>query len=83
MNLFTKQKQTHRPRKQIYGYQRGKWKIWINDESEISSLYSTMYKINNKGLLFSTGNYIQYLVTTCNGKKSKKEDIYLITSLYI
>ena len=24
MNLFTEQKQTHRFRKQIYGYQRGK-----------------------------------------------------------
>ena len=24
MNLFTEQKQTHRLRKQIYGYQRGK-----------------------------------------------------------
>ena len=24
MNLFTKQKETHRNRKQIYGYQRGK-----------------------------------------------------------
>ena len=24
MNLFMKQKQTHRHRKQIYGYQRGK-----------------------------------------------------------
>ena len=24
MNLFTKQKQTHRLRKQAYGYQRGK-----------------------------------------------------------
>ena len=24
MNLFTKQKQTYRIRKQIYGYQRGK-----------------------------------------------------------
>ena len=24
MNLFTKQKQTHRHRKQIYGFQRGK-----------------------------------------------------------
>ena len=24
MNLFAKQKQTHRYRKQIYGYQRGK-----------------------------------------------------------
>ena len=25
MNLFTKQKQTYRHRKQAYGYQRGKW----------------------------------------------------------
>ena len=25
MNLFPKQKQTHTHRKQIYGYQRGKW----------------------------------------------------------
>ena len=25
MNLFAKQKQTHRHRKQTYGYQKGKW----------------------------------------------------------
>ena len=25
MNLYTKQKQTHRYRKQIYGYQSGGW----------------------------------------------------------
>ena len=25
MNLFKKQKKTHRHRKQTYGYQRGKW----------------------------------------------------------
>ena len=30
MNLFTKQKQTHRHRKQIYGYQRGKVRGRIN-----------------------------------------------------
>ena len=30
MNLFTKQKQTHRHRKQIYGYQRGKWAGGVN-----------------------------------------------------
>ena len=28
MNLFTKQKQTHRHRKQIYGYQKGKVEEW-------------------------------------------------------
>ena len=30
MNLYTKQKQTHRHRKQTYGYQRGKRRGWIN-----------------------------------------------------
>ena len=29
--------------------------------------------INNKGLLYSTGNYIQYLAITYNGKESEKE----------
>ena len=28
MNLFTKQKQTHRHRKQTYGYQRDKLEVW-------------------------------------------------------
>ena len=31
MNLFTKQKQTHRHRKQTYGYQRG-WQGWERDK---------------------------------------------------
>ena len=41
--------------------------------------YTTMYikQINNKVLLYSTGNYIQYLIITYNGKKSKKEYTYI------
>ena len=31
----------------------------------------------NKGLLGSTGNYIQYLVTNDNAKESKKECMYI------
>ena len=31
--------------------------------------------INNKGLLYSTGNYIQYPMTNHNGKESEKIDI--------
>ena len=27
INLFTKQKLTHRHKKQVYGYQRGKWRV--------------------------------------------------------
>ena len=40
--------------------------------------HTTIYKIdNNKDLLYSTGNYIQYLVITYNGKESEKECIYI------
>ena len=31
-----------------------------------------MRKIINRSLLYSTGNYIQYLVITYNGKESEK-----------
>ena len=33
--------------------------------------------MNNKDLLYSTGNCIQYLVTTYNGKESEKGFIYI------
>ena len=37
--------------------------------------------MNNKVLLYSTGNYIQYLVVTYNGKEYEKEYIYKTESL--
>ena len=42
----------------------------INSEFGISR-YKLLYikQINNKDLLYSTGNYIQYLVITYNGKE--------------
>ena len=51
MNLFTKQKQTHRHRKETYGYQGKKggggmnWEIWID-------MYTLLYikQITNKDL---------------------------------
>ena len=42
VNLFTKQKQTHRLRKQTYGYQRGKVGGGINDEFGINR-YTLLY----------------------------------------
>ena len=33
--------------------------------------------INNKVLLYSTGNYIQYTIINYNGKGHKKEYIYM------
>ena len=72
MNLFTKQKQTHRHRKQTYGYQKGSGG-GINQEPEIN-IHTLVYikQITNKDLLCSTGNYIQYLIITYNGKESEK-----------
>ena len=74
MNLFTKQKQTHRHRKQTYGYQRGTGDRGINQEFGINR-HTLLYikSINNKGLMYSTGNYIQYLVIIYNGKEYEKE----------
>ena len=76
MNLFTKQKQTHRHRKQTYGYQKGKGVGGINQEFGISRYKLLCIKqINSKVLLCSTGNYIQYIVINHNGKESEKEYI--------
>ena len=48
------------------------WEFGINR-------YTLLYikQIDNKDLLYSTGNYIQYLVITYNGKESEKECIYM------
>ena len=42
-----------------------------------------MYKINNKYLPYSAGNYIRYLIKTYNGKESEKEYIYVYLYIYI
>ena len=44
-------------------------------------MYTLLYikQITKKDLLYSTGNYTQYLVITYNGKESEKE--YITESL--
>ena len=76
MNLWKKEKQTHRYRKQTYGYQVGggvevvaemgirmNWEVGIN-------IYTLLYikQITNKDLLYSTGHSIQYSVIIYLGK---------------
>ena len=40
--------------------------------------YTVLYiKEINKDLLYSTGNYSQYLVIIYNGKESEKEYVYM------
>ena len=40
-------------------------------------MQTTLGKTDNKGLLYSRGNYIQYLVITYNERESEKLCIYL------
>ena len=55
----------------------------INSEFGINR-YTQIYikQISNKDLLYNTGNYIQYLVITYNGKESGREYICITESLY-
>ena len=79
MNLPTKQKQAHRHREQTCGCQGGGRdkgrKDWEFGISRCKLL--CIEWINNKVLLYSTGNYIQYPVINHNGKECGKECIYI------
>ena len=74
--------ETHRNRKQTYRYPRGKQR-WegINEEVEIN-VYTLQYteQMIIEVLLYSTGNYIHYLVITCYIKektvKKKRRIMY-------
>ena len=78
MNSFTKQKQIHRGRKQIYGY----WGEGINWEYGINRCTQPYIKyINKKDLPHSTGKVIQYLIINSNGKEFEREYIYKHTRM--
>ena len=70
MNLSTKQKRTHRHREQTCGCQ-GRRKDWEFGVSRCKLAYTGW--INNKILLYSTGNYIQSPGINHNGKEYEKE----------
>ena len=56
--------------------------LYLKDEE---TKVLTIYKINNKVLLYSTGNYIQYPVINHNGKEYEKEYIHsfnIVNQLY-
>ena len=75
INLFMKQKDTQGHRKQTWlpkgmgGYKLVGVCHW--------QIQTTIYKINNKVLLYSMGNYIQYPVINHNGKEYEKEYVYI------
>ena len=84
MNLSTKQKRSHRRREETYSCQReeererdgegegwrGRGMDWEFGVGRCKLLH--LEWINSKVLLYSTGNYTQYLVINYNGKEYKK-----------
>ena len=52
---------------------RGAWQAIVHRTTELDMTeHTAIHKINNKDLLYSTGNYIQYFVITHNGKECEK-----------
>ena len=73
MNLPTKQKQIHRHREQTCGCQGGGGGGGMDSEFGISRCKLVHIGwINNKVLLYSTEDYIQYPMINHNGKEYKK-----------
>ena len=64
MNLFTEQKQTHRHGKQTQLPKRKgeRDKLGVLEQNIHTSTY--IKQITSKDLVYSTGNYTQYLVIT-------------------
>ena len=82
VNLSMKQKQTHRHREQTCGCQGGGWRgmEWEFGVSRCKLL--CIEWVDNKVLLYSTGNYIQYSVTNRKGREYEKEYIYICVYVY-
>ena len=74
INLFTKQRQIHRYRKQVYGAKeedgQGKDKLDVWDQQ----IQTTVYKIHKQGATIQHRNYIQSLVINYY----EKEYIYIL-----
>ena len=78
MDLFIKQKQTHRHRKQIYGYQRGKGvgkdKLGVWDQQIHTIIYKTG---SQQGPTVQHRELDSILYNNPYGKESGKEWIYM------
>ena len=79
MNLSMKQKQNHGYREQTGGCQGGGGEggmVWEVGISRCKLLYTEW--INDKVLLYSTENYIQYPMINHNGKNCFKNNVYIV-----
>ena len=78
MNLFTNQKQAHRPREQTYGHQGEGWEEGIVREFGMD-VYTLLYLkwITNKNLLHSTWNSAQCVMWQPGWQGSLEENGYM------
>ena len=84
MNLSTKQKQTTDIENRLVvakGRGGGGGLDWEFGVSRYKLVHTEW--INNKVLLYSTGNYIQYPVINHNGKEYKRECVYIYIYMYV
>ena len=67
IDLFSKPKQTYRGRKQRVA--KGEKAVGGKDKLGVWDLqtHTTIYKTNNKDILYHMGNFIQYPIITYNG----------------
>ena len=81
INISKKQKHIHKQREQFCGCIGGSHGGGMDGEFVVNryKLLCTGW-INNKVLLYSTGNYMQYPVTNHNGKEYEKKVCTCITA---
>ena len=72
-----KQKQTHGPREQICGCQVGREQGRVEQALGVSRLKLSYMGQMNKGLLCSSGSFIQHPVINHSGKEYGKGCIYM------
>ena len=61
----------------------GSQRVGHNWVTELNWIDTTIYKINNKDLLYRRGNYTENFVITYKEKEAEKEDIYACVCLCV
>ena len=74
MNLFAKQKQTHRHREQMWRCQGGggEGEGWTGSLGLVEANLLHLEWVNHEFQMYRTGNYIQDPVINHNGREDKK-----------
>ena len=72
MDVYAKQKHTHKYRKQTSGYQRGEESMHNQGYGVNRYKLPCIKYISNKNIFYGTGNYSHYLIINFNESQSVK-----------